>query len=187
MDAMAFGMGCCCLQTTYQASGVAEARSIYDHLSCLTPILMAMTACTPFLKGKLSDLDCRWTVIAQSVDDRTDYELNGKNSSNENERKNEEQENNGQRRIYKSRYDTIDSYLSNKDDFKVWLCLAFFVLFFLIFFICFLNCSIFSPSRVQKKSKCFCAMFLFLFLFLFHSFGLGVSSSVKKNKMETIK
>ena len=32
---------------------------------------MAMTACTPFLKGKISDLDCRWTVLSQGADERT--------------------------------------------------------------------------------------------------------------------
>ena len=115
MDAMAFGMGSCCLQTTYQASDINEARYLYDHLSCVSPIFLALTACTPFLRGKVSDLDCRWTVISQSVDDRTDYEMN----------KSDEKTGNETQRIHKSRYSSIDSYLSNKSDFKVIYCLYF--------------------------------------------------------------
>eukprot|EP01083_Nonionella_stella_P014109 39687_1 len=43
-------------------------RHIYDQLAVLKPILMSLTASTPFLKGKISDFDCRWSVISQSVD-----------------------------------------------------------------------------------------------------------------------
>ncbi len=32
MDAMGFGMGCCCLQVTFQATNIAEARLLYDQL-----------------------------------------------------------------------------------------------------------------------------------------------------------
>merc|ERR1719252_386286 len=46
-DAMGFGMGCCCLQVTFQASSVSESRYLYDHLSVLTPIMLALTAATP--------------------------------------------------------------------------------------------------------------------------------------------
>ncbi len=68
MDAMVFGMGNCCVQCTYQARLINEARHLYDKLAVLTPIMMALSASTPFLKGKISDFDCRWTVISQSVD-----------------------------------------------------------------------------------------------------------------------
>ena len=40
MDAMCFGMGNCCLQVTFQACNVAEARSIYDQLVPVTPIMV---------------------------------------------------------------------------------------------------------------------------------------------------
>ena len=36
---------------------------------------MALSAATPILRGFLSDLDCRWCVIAGSVDDRTPEEM----------------------------------------------------------------------------------------------------------------
>lgn len=35
---------------------------------------MALSAGTPILRGYLSDLDCRWCVIAGAVDDRTPEE-----------------------------------------------------------------------------------------------------------------
>jgi len=107
MDAMAFGMGCCCLQITFQGKDVDESRFMYDQLAVMAPIMMALTASTPILKGRIADTDARWGIISESVDDRTPCErgrvdpktpyadLVGK----------------GQRRIYKSRYDCISTYI----------------------------------------------------------------------------
>lgn len=38
MDAMAFGMGCCCLQITFQATDVDESRFLYDQLAVMAPM-----------------------------------------------------------------------------------------------------------------------------------------------------
>jgi hypothetical protein len=38
MDAMAFGMGCCCLQITFQAMDVDESRFIYDQFAVMAPM-----------------------------------------------------------------------------------------------------------------------------------------------------
>ena len=38
MDAMAFGMGCCCLQITFQAKDVDESRFIFDQLAVMAPM-----------------------------------------------------------------------------------------------------------------------------------------------------
>ena len=89
MDAMAFGMGCCCLQAslipsttwhtipfelditrffnfanqvTFQARDLAESRHLYDHLAVLSPILLALTAATPIARGVLVNTDVRWQV-----------------------------------------------------------------------------------------------------------------------------
>ncbi|KAL4992600.1 glutamate-cysteine ligase-domain-containing protein [Aspergillus falconensis] len=75
MDAMAFGMGSCCLQITFQAKNVPEGRKLYDQLSPLGPILLALTAATPIYKGFLVDTDVRWNQISNAVDDRTREEL----------------------------------------------------------------------------------------------------------------
>lgn len=93
MDSMGFGMGCCCLQITFQGRDMEEAEYLYDNLTPLTPILMCLTAASPAFRGYLSDQDCRWNVISMSVDDRTPEE---------------------RKTISKSRYDSIDSYLSDK-------------------------------------------------------------------------
>lgn len=78
MDAMAFGMGSCCLQITFQAKNITEGRRMYDQLSPLAPILLALTAATPIYKGFLADTDVRWNQISRSVDDRTPEELGEK-------------------------------------------------------------------------------------------------------------
>lgn len=41
MDAMGFGMGCCCLQLTFQACNIQEARTLYDQLTPLCPIMVS--------------------------------------------------------------------------------------------------------------------------------------------------
>lgn len=74
MDAMAFGMGCSCLQCTFSTKNLDHARYVYDQLNVLSPIFLALTAGTPFFKGKISDWDVRWNVICGSVDDRTPSE-----------------------------------------------------------------------------------------------------------------
>ncbi|KAH6724833.1 glutamate-cysteine ligase-like protein [Leptodontidium sp. MPI-SDFR-AT-0119] len=81
MDAMAFGMGSCCLQITFQAKNITEGRKMYDQLSPLGPILLALTAATPIYKGFLADTDVRWNQISAAVDDRTPEELGEKVSS----------------------------------------------------------------------------------------------------------
>ncbi|XP_037300151.1 glutamate--cysteine ligase catalytic subunit [Manduca sexta] len=100
MDAMGFGMGCCCLQLTFQACCITEARTLYDQLAPLCPIMLALSAASPIYRGFLTDVDCRWNVISASVDCRT------------REERGLEPLRNNKFRIHKSRYDSIDSYLS---------------------------------------------------------------------------
>ena len=75
MDGMAFGMGSCCLQITFQAKNIDEGRKLYDQLSPLGPIFLALTAATPLYKGFVADTDVRWNQICGAVDDRTREEL----------------------------------------------------------------------------------------------------------------
>lgn len=42
MDCMAFGMGCCCLQVTFQAADVSQARFIYDQFAIISPLMVKM-------------------------------------------------------------------------------------------------------------------------------------------------
>ncbi|CAG0917913.1 unnamed protein product [Notodromas monacha] len=75
MDAMGFGAGCCCLQITFQACNMNEARHLYDQLTNIAPLMLALTAAAPIYRGLLSTIDCRWPVIMQSHDDRSMEEL----------------------------------------------------------------------------------------------------------------
>uniref|UniRef100_A0A7N6BDH2 Glutamate--cysteine ligase n=1 Tax=Anabas testudineus TaxID=64144 RepID=A0A7N6BDH2_ANATE len=88
------------LQVTFQACSISEARYLYDQLATFCPIVMALSAASPFYRGYVSDIDCRWGVISASVDDRTQEERGLKPLKN------------NKYRIFKSRYDSIDSYLS---------------------------------------------------------------------------
>lgn len=49
MDCMAFGMGCCCLQVTFQAADMNQARFIYDQFAILSPIMVKMQEIDLFL------------------------------------------------------------------------------------------------------------------------------------------
>uniref|UniRef100_A0A8C4IBV8 Glutamate--cysteine ligase n=1 Tax=Dicentrarchus labrax TaxID=13489 RepID=A0A8C4IBV8_DICLA len=89
------------LQVTFQACSIDEARYLYDQLATFCPIVMALSAASPFYRGFVSDNDCRWGVISASVDDRTQEERGLKPLKN------------NKYRIFKSRYDSIDSYLSS--------------------------------------------------------------------------
>ncbi len=94
-DAMGFGMGCCCLQVTFQARDISEARLLYDQLLTLCPIMLAVTAATPFFRGLIADTDVRWNIISASVDDRTEEE---------------------RKTIAKSRYDSVSLYIQDNAD-----------------------------------------------------------------------
>jgi glutamate--cysteine ligase catalytic subunit len=74
MDSMAFGMGMCCLQVTFQCVDIDEARALYDQLAVVAPIFLALSANAPIFRGFLADQDVRWNVISASVDDRTPLE-----------------------------------------------------------------------------------------------------------------
>ncbi|KAK2754704.1 Zn finger-containing GTPase- Activating Protein for ARF [Arachnomyces sp. PD_36] len=100
MDAMAFGMGSCCLQITFQAKNITEGRKLYDQLSPLGPILLALTAATPIYKGFLVDTDVRWNQISGAVDCRTREELGEVPLKND------------RWRIPKSRYASNSTYIS---------------------------------------------------------------------------
>lgn len=99
MDAMGFGMGLSCLQVTFLATNVKEARRLTDQFAVLAPLFLPLTAASPFLRGLVSAKDSRWDVIAQSVDCRTVDEQFGENSD-----------------YKKSRYGSISLYIDNDDD-----------------------------------------------------------------------
>ncbi|KAK8385817.1 hypothetical protein O3P69_016535 [Scylla paramamosain] len=100
LDAVGFGAGCCCLQITIQTRNINEARVLYDHLTPLCPVMLALTAASPIFRGYLTDVDSRWDVIAASVDCRTREERSLEPLRNE------------RFVIPKSRHGSVDCYLS---------------------------------------------------------------------------
>ena len=51
MDSMGFGMGCCCLQLTFQACDLTEAKHLYDQLAVLCPVMVSsILFCLVFIK-----------------------------------------------------------------------------------------------------------------------------------------
>jgi glutamate--cysteine ligase catalytic subunit len=74
---------------------------MYDMMVPLAPIMLALTAASPLYRGYIADVDCRWNVIAGSVDDRTPEERGLKPLSE------------NRFRIPKSRYESVERYISN--------------------------------------------------------------------------
>ncbi len=62
--------------TTVLVSVSSEARELYDQLVPLCPIMLALTASSPALRGYLLATDCRWNIISQAIDDRNNIQYN---------------------------------------------------------------------------------------------------------------
>lgn len=75
LDDLEVGIGCCSLQTTFQAPNETEARWLHDQLIPLAPIFLAMTAAVPIWKGYLVDTDIRWQRFGDLTDDRRPEEM----------------------------------------------------------------------------------------------------------------
>lgn len=121
MDAMGFGMGASCLQTTYQAPNIDLARFLYDSLINFAPIMLSVSAASPIWKGWLADQDVRWNVISNAVDCRTPFE---RNSEPLLPKYNEggfggvlSKDRNNMQRIPKSRYSCVDLFLGGQSKF----------------------------------------------------------------------
>lgn len=104
VDSMCFGMGCCCLQATFQACGMRQCRVMYDQLTPMAALMHAISAANPIVRGYLVNTDTRWAIISDAVDDRTDEER-GILPLKENKY-----------RLRKSRYSTVSYYISSGSD-----------------------------------------------------------------------
>ncbi|KAL8270185.1 hypothetical protein Esti_005860 [Eimeria stiedai] len=93
MDAMCFGMGMNCVQATFSCKTISDARYLYDQLIVMAPLLLSLTAATPFLRGCVAATDTRWDVISMSVDSRKAEEM---------------------KTVIKSRYSTNSLYISER-------------------------------------------------------------------------
>jgi len=75
MDSQAFGACQCCTQATFLTRNLDDARNLTDQFLVLAPLLLALTAATPFLRGLVADTDTRWQTFQQCWDDRREDEL----------------------------------------------------------------------------------------------------------------
>lgn len=62
------------MQVTQQCTHLDEATFLYDQLSVLCPIMMAVTAASPIVRGFMSNWDNRWLNFSYAWDDRTPEE-----------------------------------------------------------------------------------------------------------------
>jgi glutamate--cysteine ligase catalytic subunit len=69
-DCQAFGAGCCALQATFGCTNLAEASYLHDHFVVIAPLLLALSAASPCVKGTLTAFDTRWDLMSQTWDDR---------------------------------------------------------------------------------------------------------------------
>ena len=75
--------------------------------------MLALTAATPIARGVLLDTDVRWDIIAQSVDDRTPAERGVAAGGGEGGGGHAAMAGHGTKRLHKSRYETISTYICN--------------------------------------------------------------------------
>ena len=98
-DSPFFGPGMSSLQLTYESQNIDHARYLYDMLLPFTPIMSALSASSPILKGQLTDTDFRWELIQKALDDRTEAEKNP----------------NSEEYMAKSRWSGANQYISNHE------------------------------------------------------------------------
>ncbi|KAI9291214.1 GCS-domain-containing protein [Neoconidiobolus thromboides FSU 785] len=96
-DSSGFGAACCCLQTTFQCPNFNEACFLYDCLIPIAPIMLALSANTPVMKGYLSSLDTRYEVLKYTNDGRNEMD---------------------KLECQKSRYDGCSYYLSQEPEIE---------------------------------------------------------------------
>ena len=76
-DAMAFGMGCSCLQITLEAESIYQSLEIFDLLQPFSSLMLLLSSSSPLYEGILKHGNTRWDIISKSVHDgeksRYDY------------------------------------------------------------------------------------------------------------------
>ena len=75
MDSTQLAFSSCSVQVTVQAANLKQATFLHDQLAVVSPIMLAMSAASPFYRGHVSNVDTRWALFTQCCDDRSDEEL----------------------------------------------------------------------------------------------------------------
>ncbi|XP_020954214.1 glutamate--cysteine ligase catalytic subunit isoform X2 [Sus scrofa] len=69
MDAMGFGMGNCCLQVTFQACSISEARYLYDQLATICPIVPLKNNRYRISKSRYDSIDSYLSECGEKYND----------------------------------------------------------------------------------------------------------------------
>ncbi|XP_034847495.1 glutamate--cysteine ligase catalytic subunit isoform X2 [Mirounga angustirostris] len=69
MDAMGFGMGNCCLQVTFQACSISEARYLYDQLATICPIVPLKNNNYRISKSRYDSIDSYLSECGEKYND----------------------------------------------------------------------------------------------------------------------
>ncbi|XP_058518078.1 glutamate--cysteine ligase catalytic subunit isoform X3 [Ochotona princeps] len=69
MDAMGFGMGNCCLQVTFQACSISEARYLYDQLATICPIVPLKNSNYRISKSRYDSIDSYLSKCGEKYND----------------------------------------------------------------------------------------------------------------------
>uniref|UniRef100_A0A7N6ACA3 Glutamate--cysteine ligase n=1 Tax=Anabas testudineus TaxID=64144 RepID=A0A7N6ACA3_ANATE len=69
MDAMGFGMGNCCLQVTFQACSISEARYLYDQLATFCPIVPLKNNKYRIFKSRYDSIDSYLSCCGEKYND----------------------------------------------------------------------------------------------------------------------
>nr|XP_048279978.1 glutamate--cysteine ligase catalytic subunit isoform X3 [Myodes glareolus] len=69
MDAMGFGMGNCCLQVTFQACSISEARYLYDQLATICPIVPLKNNRFRISKSRYDSIDSYLSKCGEKYND----------------------------------------------------------------------------------------------------------------------
>uniref|UniRef100_A0A673FLL3 Glutamate--cysteine ligase n=1 Tax=Sinocyclocheilus rhinocerous TaxID=307959 RepID=A0A673FLL3_9TELE len=69
MDAMGFGMGNCCLQVTFQACSISEARYLYDQLATFCPIVPLKNNKFRINKSRYDSIDSYLSCCGEKYND----------------------------------------------------------------------------------------------------------------------
>ncbi|XP_054425466.1 glutamate--cysteine ligase catalytic subunit isoform X2 [Pteronotus mesoamericanus] len=69
MDAMGFGMGNCCLQVTFQACSISEARYLYDQLATICPIVPLKNSNYRISKSRYDSIDSYLSECGEKYND----------------------------------------------------------------------------------------------------------------------
>jgi len=120
-DHLAYGVGSHCLQATFNGRSIDEARQLHDYLAIMAPLILAMSAATPFMRGRIADTDVRWNCLCESGDDRNAIEREDQQQLEETKQRDIKSKSSTEHNyvpLSRRRWDNVSFYIGNNNTFK---------------------------------------------------------------------